>query len=103
MMSICRNRPWGRWLLCCMKPAVWPRILLHPDDTVVQCDGADIHFVETLILRHAYREFEQIPAERSQVNAFITACLLIDREILSSLGGLDEDYFFYFEDLELSH
>jgi GT2 family glycosyltransferase len=83
--------------------AACPRILLYPENSVIQCDGAGVHFVETLILRHSYRMSDQIPAERVQVNGFVTACLLIDRKTLAGLDGFDEDYFFYFEDLELSH
>lgn len=83
--------------------AVCPRILLYPENNIIQCDGAEIHFMETLTLRHAYRAQEQVPDGRAPVNAFITACLLVDRETLAGLGGLDEDYFFYFEDMELSH
>ena len=82
---------------------VCPRIVLYPEITTIQCDGARIHFSGTLALCHAYEPASTRPPERVIANGFIGACLLADRETLMSAGGFDEDYFFYFEDLELSY
>ncbi len=43
---------------------------------------------------------EDEPAERSRVPGCIGACYLIDRRRVLEEGGFNEDYFFYFEDLE---
>jgi GT2 family glycosyltransferase len=82
---------------------VVPRIVIHPEDRLIQCDGARIHMTGTLRLRHADQPIEACPAEQSLLPAFIGACLLVHRPSLTAADGFDEDYFFYFEDLELSY
>ncbi len=82
---------------------VCPRIIFYPEQDLIQCDGAFIHFVGTLALRHSRRPLSQDSATCAEVQAFTGACLLFDRNALASLGGFDEDYVFYFEDLELSY
>ena len=79
---------------------VCPRIRLIPERDVVQADGAAPHFVGTMVLLHGYRHVEDEPAERSRVPGCIGACYLIDRRRVLEEGGFNEDYFFYFEDLE---
>ena len=80
---------------------VCPRIVLLPDATQVQCDGAALHFLGTLALRHAYRPIAGLPERSAFVGACIGACMLLDRERLLEAGGFDELFFFYFEDQEL--
>jgi len=82
---------------------VCPRVLLHPEDDIVQCDGAGIHFAGVLAMRHAFGQADSLPVGRTLTKGFIGACMLFDAKVLRSLGGFDEDYFFYFEDLELSY
>ncbi|MGH2582408.1 MAG: glycosyltransferase family 2 protein [Anaerolineales bacterium] len=82
---------------------VVPRLVFHPGDSVIQCDGAQIHMTGTLRARHTDQPIESCPAEQTQISAFIGACLLIHKQTLISLEGFDPDYFFYFEDLELSY
>ncbi len=79
---------------------VCPRIRLLPERDTVQAEGAEIHFIGTMTLRHAYLPAEQIPPSRAEVNACIGACMLVDRQAALTAGGFDELYFFYFEDLE---
>lgn len=81
---------------------VCPRIRLIPERDVVQADGAAVHFVGTMILRHGYRPVAEVSAKRSAVDACIGACYLLDRERIVEAGGFDEAYFFYFEDLEIA-
>lgn len=83
--------------------AVCPRVLLHPEEDIVQCDGAGIHFMGVLAMRHPFGQVALLPAERVVTKGFIGACMLFDAKLLRSLGGFDEEYFFYFEDLELSY
>jgi GT2 family glycosyltransferase len=80
-----------------------PRIVLLPETNTLQCDGAGIHFTGTLSLWHAYQPVDLHPPVRAMGNGFIGACLLVDRNVLDELGYFDEDYFFYFEDMELSY
>lgn len=82
---------------------VCPRILLHPQNETIQCDGAAVHFIGTLALRHPFANEQQHVPQRSIVTGFIGACLLFDGNLMRKLGGFDENYFFYFEDLELSY
>jgi GT2 family glycosyltransferase len=81
---------------------VCPRIRLLPERTVVQADGAALHFLGTQILRNGYQRTELGPAAGIQVDACIGACMLVDRRRVLEAGGFDEFFFFYFEDLEFS-
>jgi len=81
---------------------VCPRIILHPEINMIQCDSAAIHFSGTLSLHHAYQPVLEHTPERKMAKGFIGACMLVERKILSDLGNFDEDYFIYFEDMELS-
>jgi GT2 family glycosyltransferase len=83
--------------------AVCPRMVFHPGDSIVQCDGASIHFAGMLGLNNQGARADAGSADRRQTNAFIGACVLIRTQLLRDVGGFDEDYFFYFEDLELSY
>ncbi len=80
--------------------AVCPRIRLIPQRDVVQADGAATHFVGTMVLRHGFRDVQELPAERSSVPGCVGACYLLDRLTVVEAGGYDELFFFYFEDLE---
>jgi GT2 family glycosyltransferase len=82
---------------------VCPRIILHPEDAVIQCEGASIHFAGVLILNNKDISIADGLPDRRSVGAFIGACLLMERRLATDLGRFDEDYFFYFEDMELSY
>jgi GT2 family glycosyltransferase len=79
---------------------ICPRVILHPENRVIQADGAEAHFVGTLALRHGFAPVDQTPPTRAVVGGAIGACMLIDRDKVLAAGGFDETYFFYFEDLE---
>jgi GT2 family glycosyltransferase len=81
---------------------ICPRVILMPETDIVQCDGAEMHFVGTLLLRHGYRPLAGLPAQATAVGGCISACLLVRRTDLLAAGGFNEDYFIYFEDLEFS-
>ena len=88
---------------CAERPAVvCPRIRLIPERDIVQADGAAVHFLGTMILRHGYQPVATTLPRRSDVGGCIGACLLVDRAKVLTAGGFDELYFFYFEDLEFS-
>lgn len=82
---------------------VCPRIVLYPEGDILQCDGASIHFAGMLALRHGYSLVQVHSPKRALVGGVIGACLLIERQTLMEIGNFDEDYFFYFEDMELSY
>lgn len=81
---------------------VCPRILLWPDRTVVHCDGASVHFAGMLALRHAFRPVGELERSGAPVGAVPGGCLLIDRERALAVGGFEDLFFFYYEDLEWS-
>jgi hypothetical protein len=81
---------------------VCPRIRLIPERDVVQVDGAALHFLGTLILRHAYQHVDSTPADAGYVDGCIGACMLMQRERVIEAGGFDELFFFYLEDMEFS-
>lgn len=82
---------------------VVPRLVYYPEADRIQSDGAQIHMTGTLRVRHADQSMNSCPAEQIQTEAFIGACLLVHRQTLIAMAGFDRDYFFYFEDLELSY
>ncbi len=83
--------------------AVCPRVVLHPGDDLIQCEGAAVHFAGMLVLNRNGVSTSTAPAEPHPTGGFIGACILFRRSSMVDLGGFDEDYFFYFEDLELSY
>jgi GT2 family glycosyltransferase len=82
---------------------VLPRIRLHPEREVVQCDGGAPHVVGTLVLRNGFRPLAELaPSGPTYVDAAPSGCMLVERRAIEAAGGFDESYFFYLEDLELS-
>lgn len=82
---------------------VVPRIILIPEDDIVQADGGDAHFIGTLTLRHGFTPLGQVrDSTRALIGASPSGCLLMERKVAMELGGFDESYFFYFEDFEFS-
>jgi N-acetylglucosaminyl-diphospho-decaprenol L-rhamnosyltransferase len=51
--------------------------------------------------RRTRKYFVPTPGQRQQVPWVTGSCLLIRRECLQALGGFDEDYFLYYEDVDL--
>ena len=82
--------------------AICPRLVYHPGSQVIQCDGADAHFLGTMALRHGELPVSETPAEAAEVGSVLSACLLLRREAALRAGGFDEDYFIYVEDHEFS-
>lgn len=82
---------------------VCPRIIILPDCEKVQCDGAAVHFIGTLILRHAYQPVAKTKETVILVNAILGGCMLVNRAKVLEAGGFNETFFFCFEDLEFSY
>jgi len=82
---------------------VLPRLVFFDNKELIQFDGAALHFIGTLLLNHVYRSVGEFPPRVNLIHAFAAACLLMKRESLAKTGWYDEDYFFYFEDLEFSY
>jgi GT2 family glycosyltransferase len=82
--------------------AICPRVVYYPGKDTIQSDGAAIHFAGLLTPLHA-GESSGRPRELFAVDGLIGACMLVRRSALIDIGSFDEDYFFYFEDLEFSY
>ena len=55
-----------------------------------------------LLLPRSRRKYDVLPArERSRVSWVTGCCLLVRRDCLGELDGFDEDYFLYYEDVDL--
>lgn len=81
---------------------ICPRTLFYSEPNLIQCDGASAHFIGTMILHNSYFLINMAPRRTNQVGGCLSGCLLIDTKVAQELGGFDEDYFIYFEDLEFS-
>ena len=81
---------------------ICPRIRLLPDRELVQVEGASPHFLGTLVLRHGYRAVRDTPADPGYVKGCTGGCMLLDRQRVLDVGGFDDSFFFYLEDLEFS-
>jgi N-acetylglucosaminyl-diphospho-decaprenol L-rhamnosyltransferase len=79
--------------------------LRNSDGSLQLSSGAFPTLLGTLagLLRpRARRKYQAVPGqERSPVPWVTGCCLLVRRTCLEDLGGLDEDYFLYYEDVDL--
>ncbi len=80
--------------------AVVPRLILYPDNALIQLDGAETHLVGSMVLNNARLDAATTPAAVSQIGAFSTSCVLARRDVMLAAGGMDENYFIYLEDQE---
>ena len=72
-----------------------PRIL-RPDGST-WFGGSDLHLADGRLRNPSRRD-------GSPYEPWLTgACLLVDRELWERVGGFDDDYFLYWEDVDLSH
>lgn len=79
-----------------------PRVLLYPDCVEVQCEGAEVHFTGTFLLRNAgSTDLASVP-EPVTTSGAPGGCLLLDRSAVMEAGGFNELFFFYHEDIEFS-
>ncbi|MCA9001736.1 MAG: glycosyltransferase family 2 protein, partial [Planctomycetes bacterium] len=69
----------------------------------VHYDGGFLHYAGLIALRNFYRPIAEAEGPRvAEVDVAIAVCLLIDKDAVLEVGGYDETYFFWFEDLDLS-
>lgn len=96
----CARLLMGR-LLAAGAVAAVPRLLLYPETDLIQLDGGDVHFVGTMVLRHARAKPASVPLRPCPIGAFSTSCVLAERLSVLDAGGVDESFFIYLEDMEL--
>lgn len=81
---------------------VQARSVCGDDPGVVHYDGADLHFLGTLVLHNWYRPRSEAVDPQGPVGAAIALCFLTRRSVYVDVGGFDERLFILYEDNEFS-
>lgn len=82
--------------------AVTPKSLLYRDRGKVGVMGLNIHITGLGFVRGLNRQDSDLPREPFQVAGVSGCSYLIRREIVERMGGLNEDNFLYYDDVDLS-
>lgn len=82
---------------------VQARSLCGDDPEIVHYDGADLHYLGTLVLHNWYRRRSEAVAPPGPVGAAIALCFLTRRSVYHAVGGFDERLFILYEDNEFSY
>lgn len=86
-------------------PAVVGFKLLNPDGTRQPSVGAFPSLLRTAweqLIPRSRRKYQPDWRIRSGPVAWVTgACMLLDSQLLAQLGGMDEDFFLYYEEVDL--
>ncbi len=82
--------------------AVTPKSLLYRDRAKVGVMGLNIHITGLGFVRGLNRQDRDLPKEPFQVAGVSGCSFLIRREIVELMGGLNEDNFMYYDDVDLS-
>ncbi|MSR62573.1 MAG: glycosyltransferase family 2 protein [Planctomycetes bacterium] len=79
------------------------RSVLYDEPTRVHYDGGGFHYLGLIALRNFYAPLAE--AEGTGVveaDALVAICVLLDRDVVLSRGGYDEELFYLAEDLDLA-
>ena len=82
---------------------VQARSLCGDDEQVVHYDGAELHFLGTLVLRNWFRPLAAATPAAGPIGAAIALCFLTRRSVYLEAGGFDERLFILYEDNEFSY
>ena len=82
--------------------AVTPKSLLYRDRGKVGVQGLNIHVTGLGFVRGLNRQNSESPGEPLQVAGVSGCSFIIRREIVERMGGLNEDNFMYYDDVDLS-
>jgi GT2 family glycosyltransferase len=82
--------------------AVTPKSLLYRDRGKVGVMGLNIHVIGLGFVRGHNRQASNLPKEPFQVAGVSGCSYLIRRNIVERMGGLNEDNFLYYDDVDLS-
>jgi len=85
-----------------------PAILYGGDETTIQYDGAEAHFLGHQSLDHEGVPYGSAPLEDRTLGSLVSACIIVDRSRLpgghgDGLAPFDEDFFIYFEDHDFGY
>jgi GT2 family glycosyltransferase len=82
---------------------VGPKVLFDPERDFIWCAGGVVDHRQNLNrLRGHWRPASEF-TEPGSVDYVPGCALMVRREVLESVGGLEEDYFAYLEDVEYCH
>jgi len=82
--------------------AVTPKSLLYHSRDKVGVQGLNVHITGLGFVRDFNKQNSASPEEPFQVAAVSGCSFLIRREIVEQMGGLNEDNFMYYDDVDLS-
>ncbi len=82
--------------------ALTPKSLLYRDRTKVGVQGLNIHITGLGFVRGLNSQDSASPSEPFQVAGVSGCSYMIRREIVELMGGLNEDNFMYYDDVDLS-
>jgi GT2 family glycosyltransferase len=82
--------------------AVTPKSLLYRDRGKVGDMGLNVHVTGLGFVRGFDRQDSDVPKEPFQVASVSGCSFLIRREIVELMGGLNEDNFMYYDDVDVS-
>lgn len=82
--------------------AVTPKSLLYRDRGKVGVMGLNIHITGIGFVRGLNTQDGNLPKEPFQVSSISGCSYLIRKEIVEGMGGLNEDNFMYYDDVDLS-
>ena len=82
--------------------AATPKSLLYRDRTRIGVQGLDIHITGLGFVRGLNQPDTGPPAEPFQVAGVSGCSYIIRRNIVEQMGGLNEDNFMYYDDVDLS-
>lgn len=91
--------------------AACSRILIYNDgsrvweegadkDTLVNADGIDVNYLGISWCSNYKRKFE--PTEDKEIGCASGCSLMIKKSVFEEIGGMDDDYFMYHDDVDLS-
>ena len=80
-----------------------PRSVFASEPSRVHYDGGSLHYVGLFSLRNFFVPLAEAQGENTLVvGGVVSVALLLQRELILSVGGFDPDFFILFEDLDLS-
>jgi len=83
--------------------ACQPRSLVASDPEVIHYDGAFLHYLGVLTLRHFRERVGNCDSDVVPIDSLVAVAILYDRRNLPHDTRFDEAFFFYFEEQDLSH
>jgi len=79
------------------------RSVLHDEPTRVHYDGGGFHYLGLIALRNFHAPLERAEGRGVvEADALVAICALLDRDVVLTRGGYDEELFYLAEDLDLS-